>query len=178
MREITAGNSFWDFSVTVYGREGVAPACLELQERLGLDVNLLLFACWAGCRGRPLSRDETARLVELTEPWQEQVVRPLRGVRRWLKGQDLAPAEPAAALRARVKTDELTAEAIQQRLLFETLEVPEGEGGPETVAANVLTYLDALGQRARNDDAAALAAVIGGCCPDVPPLEALRLLGA
>ncbi len=32
---------FWNFSLEVYGGEGVARACLELQDRRGVDVNLL-----------------------------------------------------------------------------------------------------------------------------------------
>ena len=34
--------SFWDFSVGTYRRPGVADACLSLQDRYGLDVNVLL----------------------------------------------------------------------------------------------------------------------------------------
>jgi uncharacterized protein (TIGR02444 family) len=34
----------WRFSLAVYGRAGVPPACLKLQDNLGLDVNMLLLA--------------------------------------------------------------------------------------------------------------------------------------
>ena len=44
--------AFWDFSLEAYARPGVAPACLDLQERHGADVNLLLFACWLSASGR------------------------------------------------------------------------------------------------------------------------------
>ena len=42
---------FWDFSLEVYAKEGVADACLRLQDDLGIDVNMLLFCCWAGHSG-------------------------------------------------------------------------------------------------------------------------------
>ncbi|HEY9550471.1 MAG TPA: TIGR02444 family protein, partial [Kiloniellaceae bacterium] len=45
---------FWQFSGAVYARRGVAEACLALQQRHGLDVNLLLFCAWAGSNGRRL----------------------------------------------------------------------------------------------------------------------------
>jgi hypothetical protein len=35
-------NPFWDFSLALYAKEGVADACLLLQDKLGYDVNLLL----------------------------------------------------------------------------------------------------------------------------------------
>ncbi len=34
-------NPFWDFSLAVWGREAVEPACLELQARHGIDVDAL-----------------------------------------------------------------------------------------------------------------------------------------
>ena len=40
--------NFWKFSLELYDREGVAAACLALQEEYQLDVNLLLFCYWHG----------------------------------------------------------------------------------------------------------------------------------
>jgi uncharacterized protein (TIGR02444 family) len=34
---------FWRFSLDLYGRPGVAPACLALQDEAGADVNLVLY---------------------------------------------------------------------------------------------------------------------------------------
>ena len=79
-------SAFWDFSLAVYPREGVESACLELQERHGLDVNLVLFCCWVGASGRGvIEEDDLDRLLAATEPWQKEVVWPIRGVRRRLK---------------------------------------------------------------------------------------------
>ena len=36
-------NPFWNYSLALYARAEVAKTCLALQDRLGLDVNLLLF---------------------------------------------------------------------------------------------------------------------------------------
>ena len=44
---------FWNFSLEIYAAEGVSEACLDLQERRGCDVNILLFCCWLGASGRP-----------------------------------------------------------------------------------------------------------------------------
>ena len=43
---------FWDFSLHTYSAEGVGEACIALQERRGVDVNLILFCAWNGASGR------------------------------------------------------------------------------------------------------------------------------
>ena len=75
-----AAESFWDFSLALYGRPGVAPALIGLQDRRGLDVNMLLYCCWAGIERSALSRDELTAVEALAEPWQAEVVRPLRAL--------------------------------------------------------------------------------------------------
>jgi len=37
---------FWQFSVSRYGKPGVADACLTLQDQFGINVNLVLLYCW------------------------------------------------------------------------------------------------------------------------------------
>ena len=43
-----AATALWRFSLAVYGRAGVAPECLDVQERFSVDVNLLLFCAYVG----------------------------------------------------------------------------------------------------------------------------------
>ena len=175
-----ARNPFWDFSLAVWGREAVEPACLALQARHGIDVNVLLFCGWAGRRGRALDAADLGSLIEAARPWREATVLPLRAMRVWLKTQAVAPpgapGADAAALRERIKACELEAEAIQQEFLVTEISVPEGVGGPALTAANLSRYLRALGITPAADDTAALADVLRGCHPGLPPLEAVWLL--
>ena len=170
---------FWDFSVAVYGRDGVAPACLSLQDRYGLDVNLLLYCCWAGGRGVRLGAAELAALVAASRGWQTDIVRRLRSVRRLLKTQGhAAPPEQAEALRQRVAAVELDAEHVEQLLLAERLDLPEGRDGAgtaETAARNLALYARAAGIFWRERDAADLAALLAGAFPNTLPAEARRL---
>lgn len=176
-RLATLDNPFWDFSLSTYGRPGVAEACLALQDRLGLDVNLLLFCCWAGGCDHRLTEDELERLLAVADPWQERVVAPLRAARR-----GLAPAgsgsEPEKAFRGRLKALELEAERLLQDRLHQALPLEPAAGAPppQAMAANLRRYL------ARRDvtcDVLALAdltALMVGCRADLPPLEAMRQL--
>ena len=169
-------NPFWEFSLAVYGRSGAAPACLGLQDRHGLNVNLLLLCCWAGARGHGLTVAEFRDLITVVRPWEEEVVRPLRAVRRWLKAQTLAPAGPAGALREEILARELDGERLEQLILAESLSIGEGEGGAEVAAANLKAYLAAMEIEADSADAADLTAVLTAGFPDLLPLEALGLL--
>jgi uncharacterized protein (TIGR02444 family) len=104
----------WTFSLAVYGRPGVATECLDLQEKFGLDVNLLLFAAFIGAvEGVRLgSADIAAANAEIAN-WHKEIVRPLRSVRRALKPLN------ADALRTQVKTAELDAEKFEQSILWD-----------------------------------------------------------
>jgi uncharacterized protein (TIGR02444 family) len=171
-----AQNPFWDFSLAVWGREAVESACLALQARHGIDVNILLFCGWTGRRGRALDAAELGRSIEAVRPWRDAAVLPLRELRVWLKSQQVAPSAAAEALRERIKASELEAEAIQQALLIATIAVPEGSGEAVVTAGNLTRYFEVLGIAPAADDTADLADVLRGCHPELPPLDAVRLL--
>jgi uncharacterized protein (TIGR02444 family) len=112
----------WNFSVAIYGRDGVQAECLDAQDRLGLDVNILLFCAYAGAIERVALREKDLKAaVAVVKNWQTDVLGGLRGARRALKswgaGED-AVALDAAALRGQVKEMELTAEKIEQFMLW------------------------------------------------------------
>ncbi|WP_417828286.1 TIGR02444 family protein [Thalassospira sp.] len=106
----------WAFTVAMYGRDGVAKQCLELQDRCGLDVNMLLFMFFLGQKG--MAPHSINALETAVRDWRENVIKPLRRVRRHLKGE---PRETAQDLRQKVKADELQAERIEQHLLCDAV---------------------------------------------------------
>lgn len=101
-------NPLWDYASKLYGLEGVAPACLALQDSFGLDVNLLLYAAWLAHRDQKLSAEHLAVLDASIADWRRHVIAPLRGVRRQLHGK-----EGFADLYEGVKVLELRAERAQ-----------------------------------------------------------------
>jgi uncharacterized protein (TIGR02444 family) len=115
---------FWAFSLAVYAGDGVAEECLGLQERLDLDVNLLLFAAYMGAvEGiRLAAKDVGAANAAVTE-WHSEIVRPMRAARRALKAPASNTDDPlqptTAALRLKVKRAELDSEKIEQAMLWE-----------------------------------------------------------
>jgi uncharacterized protein (TIGR02444 family) len=160
----------WKFSLAVYGAPGVSAACLDLQERRGADVNLVLYAAFVGSSGRGrLDAAALAACQAAVEPWSRAAVQPLRAVRRVLKG-GLAgvPAAPAAALRRAVQAAELEAERIEQMVLAARLGEPDDSRDAALrradALANMAAYLAGLPAPDAAADDAALA-VIGHVLP-------------
>jgi uncharacterized protein (TIGR02444 family) len=109
-----SGAEFWNFSLGFYSRPGVSPACLELQDRHGRDVNLVLYACWVGLSGRGrLTEADLARAAATNDPWRHAVIEKLRAARRAIKEQ----AAEAAQFYSMVKAVELEAERLAQQRL-------------------------------------------------------------
>ena len=136
---------FWNYSLGLYGRRGVAQTCIALQDGFGLDINLLLFCCWHGQANRRLTEQDLRRAMAATETWQREVVQPLRAVRRRLKAgvAPIAPAE-SEALRRKVNDLELEGERIAQAAL-EVLPAP-AIGRRSAVAENLALYLKLMGR--------------------------------
>jgi uncharacterized protein (TIGR02444 family) len=111
---MTDESDFWRFSLRVYAAPGVAPECLSLQDRFGIDVNVLLFCAWLGVeRGIALTADDLQECERAVSEWHSRCVRPLREARRAMKG--LPGVED---IRAEIKKLELEAEKREQQTLY------------------------------------------------------------
>lgn len=139
-------NPFWEYSCSAYGREGVASLCLELQDRLDVDVNVLLYAAWLGFLGRSLSQEHLQGVDEQVRQWREDIVRPLRALRR-----DLKALGAGSQTYEDVKKLELAAEEQQQQLMyayFEAHPVPDALG---TSGASLMANLQLVARLSTAD---------------------------
>ena len=110
----------WRFSVKFYAVPGVAQACIELQDRAKVDVNILFFLLWNATQGRRYSKADVAEVERRIGAWRDMAVVPIRMVRRALKAPPAAISTDAAeGFRTRIKAVELEAERLQQEALFE-----------------------------------------------------------
>ena len=162
-----------DYALALYAREGVSSACLLLQERTGLDVNILLFAAWMGAvRGRAVGPEEIGEAQALVADWHREVVRPLRAMRRRLKtGPAPAPSERTAKLRENLQGLEIRAEIIELEELdaLAAQLAPEPAGSPrDMAAAGMLAVADAAAGRpleSEENDAVDIIARAAGMLP-------------
>lgn len=139
----------WRFSLAVYRGAGVQEECLDVQERFGVDVNLLMLCAYVGAvEGAVLSTTDVADALEASGAWHADVVRTLRQVRRTLKpwGTGQGPfANTVEALRTKVKGAELEAEQIEQAMMWAWLRARAGQWRPreprQALVANVFALL-------------------------------------
>lgn len=136
--------ALWDWAVATYARPGVADACLRLQDEHEQSVPLLLWALWSAEAGRTpdlLTGAATARA------WEEEVVGPLRRLRRALKALEPDPAfgQDREAVRDQVKAVELDAE---RRLLAQLERLGPLRGEPAAAATLLLWAAEDWGRPA------------------------------
>ena len=141
---------FWWFSLKLYAERDFAGACLALQDRHGVDVNVLLFMLWAAQHGRRIEEDGVRAIVAAVDGWRQSVVTPLRTARRFLRTPPAdVQAGPAATLRQRIQDAELEAERLQQEMLYRLFPI-EPRSQPEPfrdafASVNLKSYATVLG---------------------------------
>jgi uncharacterized protein (TIGR02444 family) len=138
--------SLWDFALAFYAQPQIAEACLQLQDQYRANVCLLLGLRWLDMREQSLSSAQLADLHLHTEGWAQQVIEPLRHLRRQLKHAVTPYAQDTAQeqLRTAIKHAELLAE---QKLLIEIEAWVAHISTSQNPAAtsNVARYLASLG---------------------------------
>ena len=174
---------FWDFALKVYGSEGVGAACLRLQERHGIDVNIMLLCLWLGETGRGvLEAEEMDAPRVVSDKWNNDIVKGLRAVRQGLKTDfPDVPEGLRESLRAQVQATEIDAEHLEQLLLAGSVDRPAAEGALTVEAragdasANFKLYLDTLGVIFEPADTVNFAHILGQAFPGLTPERALDL---
>jgi uncharacterized protein (TIGR02444 family) len=129
------GQALWPYALDVYGRPGVEPLMLELQDTYGQCVPLLLWSLWMAASGRAFETRTAAACAELARAWQDAAVAPLRRLRRDLKSTPKANAQRVSErIRTGVKALELEAERMLLQMLDEASPAPSGASA-DAVAA-------------------------------------------
>lgn len=134
MTALPIEGSHWSFALKLYATAGVSEACLMLQDRMGVDVNVLLFALFAAMkRGVALDGADLQAIDDEVASWRSDIVLPLRSVRRRLKSGPDTSDVATEALRAQIKKSEIAAEQIEQAMLARWFERRHSEHRPQNV---------------------------------------------
>jgi uncharacterized protein (TIGR02444 family) len=168
--------SFKRFALALYGSEGVADACLHLQNRHDLDVNLVLLAAFVGAQRRQRFTTSSLELARArVDAWHREVVRPLRAVRQRLKaGPGPAPNDVTARLRRQVQQVEIDAELIELDQLGELIPalepMPASGSGTECAAAAIESVIKTYTHTALDDrDRRAIDTIAGAATQQISP---------
>lgn len=131
----------WDFAVALYGYDGIETICLEWQDQYGVDVTMLLHACWVGEHGHGLAHEQIVEIDEALREWRTESVEPLRRLRRTLKKLIAHASMPTERNKVRelVKSAELQAERVSL-LILEAIPLAErtSKAEEQAVLRNIL----------------------------------------
>jgi uncharacterized protein (TIGR02444 family) len=113
-----ASPPLWDFALAFYAQPSVAQTCLQLQDEYHANVCLLIGLHWLDAREQYLDNIEFTALKIHIQGWTQNVVEPLRSLRRRLKSpvESLVQDATQTRLCALIKQAELMAE---KKLLIE-----------------------------------------------------------
>ena len=100
----------WPAICAAYRDDGLATACIAMQNRFRADIPFLLVLGIVDRVGHGPGKTELAKLVAASRDWQEAAIAPLRHIRKSMKGRFTAPAE--MSLRDDIKRLELEAERL------------------------------------------------------------------
>lgn len=166
--------SFWDFSLQVYSCEGVSVACIGLQDRHILDVNLILLSMWLGHNGHPIMDDNALnRALDTSRRWNKDIICGIRAVRLALK-DDFSPisAENCEVLRKNILSLEIEGEHLEHLALVSTVtSKPNPELEPSLklaiCTANLGLYLTELEAKLDEQDYADFRVIFAATFPDL-----------
>ena len=101
---------FGDYALALYGRSEVCRCCLQWQDELGMDVNLLLWASWLDSQGLMFEEAVWLAGCARVKRLREWGIKPLRAIRRSVKAW--------AKVYGLMKRIELWVEAIAMKRLY------------------------------------------------------------
>lgn len=147
-------NPLWQYACEVYSKDGIESALIELQDRHGADINIILQALWLAAEGKEWSQ---ACVSNDYNQWMAEQTIPLRKMRRNMKitcahskqknkerakGKETEYVELIEDFRQQVKVLELKAEQYGLAMLFLNNKPQAVENGLENdsmlVTSNIL----------------------------------------
>ncbi len=167
---------FWDYSLDIYGREGVAPALITFQDRHNLDVNILLLCLWAGQSGRgELDDSDFGHALGVSANWNPGIVCAIRDVRIRLRQEiALVPKDLSDAVRENLLELEIECEHVEQLSLIAGLGQKENQAGSsekklKDCGLNLKSYFDRKGCYPDADDRRELLIILSAAFGDFSP---------
>tara|TARA_B100000700_G_scaffold250612_1_gene281316 strand:+ start:120 stop:641 length:522 start_codon:yes stop_codon:yes gene_type:complete len=135
----------WNYSLRFYDDPETEKALIDAQNRLGADVNLILYLLFRAQGGLRLDLDDIKNAENAVNSWRSGVIQPLREIRRNLKNYPHSlPKNDQAKIRREIKDLEIKTEQFQQQHL-ENLGLKGRSAAPNDAAQdNLAAYAKIL----------------------------------
>jgi len=83
-------HEFCKFATELYEQPKAKEILRDMQQRLGLNPNLIMFCCWVANNGqKQISKNEMHHIITVILPWHEYIVLNLRKTRKKLSTNNL-----------------------------------------------------------------------------------------
>jgi len=117
-----SAEEFWNFSDLVYAREGVERACLSLQNRRGMDVNIALICLWLASKHVEVVGPVFGEMDSAVSSWRDTIVRNLQQCRKQLpRFVGKMSDEHRNSVKKAIKAAEIEAERAAQAKIIDAL---------------------------------------------------------
>lgn len=118
---VLTAESLWQFSLRFY--PGVKPLCLNMQDTLGVNINLLMLLCLLEQRKLAISPAQLFQLHQRLTDFSSVFTQPLRQLRKHALQAALLP-EQQQQLKQTLLHAELQLEQLEQQLLLQHCPMP------------------------------------------------------
>lgn len=113
-------NDFWQFACQLYSEDGMQARLLDYQNLQGKNVNLCLLMHYLDSLNLAISQTQLYKLEQSISEFDQQVLKPLRASRAYLKANQTTIAD-YAVIRKELLSAELKLEKQQQQMLITTI---------------------------------------------------------
>lgn len=125
--KVPTEQQLWQFSLALYPK--IQPLCLQWQDTIGLNVNLLLLLCYLEQQQLSVSAEQLQQLATALNHFSSAFTQPLRNLRRNTNNACL-PVAKQQQLKQSLLAAELALEQLEQQLLIEHCPVPSQSAQP------------------------------------------------
>lgn len=134
-------NDFWQFACRLYSEGDMQARLLGYQNQQGKNVNLCLLLYYLDSLNLAISQAQLNKLAQSIREFDQQVLKPLRATRAYLKTKQTEIAD-YAVIRKELLSAELKLEKQQQGMLIDAVNKFELVTYPEP--NNISLYLQEL----------------------------------
>ncbi len=110
-------DNFWQFACQLYSEDGMQARLLNYQNQQGKNVNLCLLLYYLDSLNLAISQTQLNKLEQSISEFEQQVLKPLRATRAYLKANQTEITD-YAAIRKELLSAELKLEKQQQQMLI------------------------------------------------------------
>jgi uncharacterized protein (TIGR02444 family) len=116
-------NNFSEFAEQIVNHPHMRTVLYHLQDRLGMNVNILLFCCWFAYKGcRHLSKKDLQSIANTISPWHNQIVTELQ--KMLVVSNRMNDQYWQTNVGAMILNAELLANQMEQTMLAEIIDRP------------------------------------------------------